>query len=1183
MYDFDESGVLTLDEMVLSFRSTLSGLAKLSKIDPPTESDIEAVVVLGFNTYKKSISLTAPTTTADSSNALPDMGGIDREAFVNYCLTSPEIISWIDFFDDMEEYVIEVNSKKPLVALSLQHMTRSDDDEAVMCPSTGGMSYLELERKGKSGLRQPWENVVPLLATNSNRKQEASSPPPPSSSLPPKNIKLEWIYGCNAHSSSQCLYYSAKGHVVYAAGATCVVQDVLNNEQLYFSEHSDLVTCLKLFHVGDGSTVVATGECGRRPAIHVWDCDSRQVLATLQGFHRNGVAQLDFSPDRSRLVSLGMDRYHCVAVFDWRRRARLWAARTTSDPVADLRFLQDDIFATCGDHHVTFWTENKKHLLATTTPPRGGVVFKRYRGVLGGPHKPETHNCIGSMSDNEVVFSCSSTGMLYLWEGRAVVKAIKGHTAGILCVHIITQAGGGPGGLVTACGLGKIMLWNSKLELGATFNAASLGPVESAISSVCYDGVASKILVGFRCCQIFEMDAGDGKNVHNTGAIVSGHFRPRVGGLSVHPSLSNVFCSVGEDKALRVFDAAKRRQVKMCLLDSRARCCCFSPDGQTIVVAIGGSGVPGEEERKEGAYLVVAAEDLTLLHEARDAQGAINQIKFSPGGDKLCMASDDGCIYVYSHKKYLSKAKCRGHLGRVVSVDFCTSGRYLMSNSSAGELMFWEADSGEMQAPKGVKMLQWETNSCINSYATQGLFDPVDDGSRYNNVVKSNGQDLLVAVDNRGRVRAASYPCIDVPAAFLTRLGHAKEVLNVGMACDDSRFYTTGGGDGCIFQWKLTEIDVFKGDTVRRDEGMAVNQLLQAEMKFEGKNLEKPEYFEKVLNNDPSAACLLEEGLLGDESASSSPWLKAVVAPSRVPLEDAAEPTDALELEFVYGFSCTTSRQSLKYCSGGKEVVFFSSSVVVVMELKSRKQRFYLQHRGTVTAIDCYHQHTNTNTNTNNNSINTTTTAAPPNVVASCDQGEAPCIRVWDCDTLETLVVLAGLHRRSVGHIKFSPDGRHLVTVGQDDFHSIIVVDWRNRHVVAKSQSFTNKSLGVDFSPNGSILIQCGNEIIKFWEIQGRNLQFQDGILTSRAKMQGFLCSGWVGGHAVVGTADGCLYRFLGHKLDSIVQAHQSAVTCISYSNDGLCSSSVDGSIKVLLLLLLLLLLLMQDYQTILL
>eukprot|EP01035_Chromulina_nebulosa_P034703 gene34703-46586_t len=49
MYDFDESGVLTLDEMVLSFRSSLSGLAKLTKIDPPTETEVETIVVLGFD------------------------------------------------------------------------------------------------------------------------------------------------------------------------------------------------------------------------------------------------------------------------------------------------------------------------------------------------------------------------------------------------------------------------------------------------------------------------------------------------------------------------------------------------------------------------------------------------------------------------------------------------------------------------------------------------------------------------------------------------------------------------------------------------------------------------------------------------------------------------------------------------------------------------------------------------------------------------------------------------------------------------------------------------------------------------------------------------------------------------------------------------------------------------------
>ena len=86
MYDFDESGVLTLDEMVLSFRSSLSGLAKLTKIDPPTETEVETIVVLGFDIVR-SKQRERPVT----SGGLPELLGIDREAFVSFCLNTPEV------------------------------------------------------------------------------------------------------------------------------------------------------------------------------------------------------------------------------------------------------------------------------------------------------------------------------------------------------------------------------------------------------------------------------------------------------------------------------------------------------------------------------------------------------------------------------------------------------------------------------------------------------------------------------------------------------------------------------------------------------------------------------------------------------------------------------------------------------------------------------------------------------------------------------------------------------------------------------------------------------------------------------------------------------------------------------------------------------------------------------------
>ena len=136
---------------------------------------------------------------------------------------------------------------------------------------------------------------------------------------------------------------------------------------------------MQVFTTDAGATICASGEVGARPAVHVWDVDSRTTLATLQGFHRQGVAQLDFSPDREKLVTLGewpsdgaiiipffvslapvfinsnrryfhhmcnyagMDPYHSLAVYRWRTRERLWSSRTTVDPVHDVRFLANDI------------------------------------------------------------------------------------------------------------------------------------------------------------------------------------------------------------------------------------------------------------------------------------------------------------------------------------------------------------------------------------------------------------------------------------------------------------------------------------------------------------------------------------------------------------------------------------------------------------------------------------------------------------------------------------------------------------------------------------------------------------------------------------------------------------------------------------------------------------------------
>ena len=111
-----------------------------------------------------------------------------------------------------------------------------------------------------------------------------------------------------------------------------------------------------------------------------------------------------------------------------------------------------------------------------------------------------------------------------------------------------------------------------------------------------------------------------------------------------------------------------------------------------------------------------------------------------------------------------------------------------------------------MQPPKLMKGVQWDTNSCVNSFATQGIWEPQQDGTAYHMACRSNAQDLLIVVDNYGRVRVTDCPSLDGErgAAYMTYGGHAKDVKNVKIACDDSRFFTAGGADGAILQWRLS-------------------------------------------------------------------------------------------------------------------------------------------------------------------------------------------------------------------------------------------------------------------------------------------------------------------------------------------------------------------------------------------
>jgi hypothetical protein len=196
LYDFDESGVLTLDEMILCYRSALSGACKICKINPPLEGDIEQTVAIGFDSIRKDQAVaTDPVAFA----------GIDRESFVHFCLDTPDITAWIEYFDDLKEFYEGRTLLEPIMLKADNSINPADPtpiDEAYMNHSIGGTKLLEIESSFTKLPHKAWRNVLPFInGTHGGNKNQTK---------PSKNLELDWVYGYNAHSSMKSIFYTTK-------------------------------------------------------------------------------------------------------------------------------------------------------------------------------------------------------------------------------------------------------------------------------------------------------------------------------------------------------------------------------------------------------------------------------------------------------------------------------------------------------------------------------------------------------------------------------------------------------------------------------------------------------------------------------------------------------------------------------------------------------------------------------------------------------------------------------------------------------------------------------------------------------------------------------------------------------------------------------------------------------------
>ncbi len=351
----------------------------------------------------------------------------------------------------------------------------------------------------------------------------------------------------------------------------------------------------------------------------------------------------------------------------------------------------------------------------------------------------------------------------------------------------------------------------------------------------------------------------------------------------------------------------------------------------------------------------------------------------------------------------------------------------------------------QVASASALKNVVWGTWTCTLGWPVQGIWPAVDDndGADYTSVDRSNKHHRLVTTDEFGKIRLYNYPCLRKDAGFVHYGGHSSRVTKARFSQNDSHVITVGGTDRCVFQWR------HKHEVLTEDGRNAGNDGADSDAETEG---ESP----GVITAETPKSVLESNGknhrkkTLNGSVPTVQPWLGSIVAPtSRPPAATDTKDPPPMEarLDYVHGYGSQTVRNNLRYSSSGK-IVYHVACVGIVFDSTTHTQQWYRGH-GT-------------------NAISCLDTTLDGRFAATGEDALHPTIHVWDACSGAAMVRLPTVHLDGVAALRFSDNGKQMVSIGKDFHHSIglfrsLSGQWDDGSCQALCKSFPEKPFFATF------------------------------------------------------------------------------------------------------------------------
>ncbi|XP_031140615.1 echinoderm microtubule-associated protein-like 2 isoform X5 [Sander lucioperca] len=597
--------------------------------------------------------------------------------------------------------------------------------------------------------------------------------------LPDRKLKLQWVYGYRGRDCRSNLYLLPTGEIVYFNASVVVLYNTEEQQQRHYLGHNDDVKCLS---VHPDMVTIATGQMAGNskdgkllaPHVRVWDSVSLNTLHVIgMGVFDRAVTCVAFSKSNGGTFLCAVDdaNDHILSVWNWQKEKQLADVKCSNDSVLASVFhpMDANLIVTCGKSHINFWTIE-------------GNTLTKKQGLFEKHEKPKYVLCV-AFAENGDAITGDSSGNIYVWAkgGSRISQVVSGaHEGGIFSVCVLKD-----GTMVSGGGKDrKVVLWDHDYRKKAEMEVGEmLGPVRALA-----EGKPGELFVGTTKNAIIRAAFPD-----TLTPIVQGH-TDELWGLDIHPSMEQ-FVTCAQDKLVHLWDANSHQPLWSKTIEDPGRCAGFHPSGTVLAVGT-----------MTGRWLVLDTDTRDLVSMHTDGNEIISNVRYSPDGNFLAVASHDNFVYIYAvtenGRKYSRVGKCTGHSSFVTHLDWSADSQYLVTNSGDYEILFWEASSGKhVTNMDTVRNQEWATSTCTLSFTTFGIWPDGADGTDINAVCRSHDGSLVASADDFGKVHLFSFPCSQPRAPSHEYGGHSSHVTNVAFLHDNSHLISTGGKDTSILQW----------------------------------------------------------------------------------------------------------------------------------------------------------------------------------------------------------------------------------------------------------------------------------------------------------------------------------------------------------------------------------------------